>query len=569
MQTIRRIGAAAALFAVTILFSGCYRTIVVETNKGPVGGLDLGDAKVFRGIPYATPPLGELRWRAPAPIPAWQETLDATEFGPACWQDNSAGNSVFLSKMLQGSGMPAHGQWLITQFSGFAETTMSEDCLTLNVTVPTDTTRSDQPLPVMFWIHGGGHQYGSGGGIYESPSLANQGVILVSINYRLGLYGFLAHPELANEDPNGSTGNYGTLDQIAALQWVRDNIERFGGDPDNVTIFGESAGGHSVGQLMASPLTRGLFHRAIAQSGSGFQQFQTTDQSLETISGFQAGRRLADMMGVSREQEILALRQLDTDALRPAAVSPELNATFHPQVDGYVLPEPTALTFARGKQAGVPLMVGSNADEGSLLYYFGLSPVDGGPFIQPSDMNDWQQLLQTNFLDQAENVALQYPVDNAGDVVTNASTMMGDTWFGRHAYYMAERQRAIGAPAYLYFFERTPPSAEQTIGAGHAQELFPLFQSWLPFWPRDQRDDDLEEEMQRYWTRFARSGNPNQAHLPQWPVFDPMKAEEMAFANDRSYARNVLRKARYDAMRDQQSRREFVAGSILEAGAPE
>jgi para-nitrobenzyl esterase len=184
-------------------------------------------------------------------------------------------------------------------------------------------------------------------------------------------------------------------------------------------------------------------------------------------------------------------------------------------------------------------------------------------------MNDWQQLLQTNFLDQAENVALQYPVDDSGDVVTNASTMMGDTWFGRHAYYMAERQRAIGAPAYLYFFERTPPSAEQTIGAGHAQELFPLFQSWLPFWPRDQRDDDLEQEMQRYWTRFARSGNPNQAHLPQWPVFDPMKAEEMAFANDRSYARNVLRKARYDAMRDQQSRREFVAGSILEAGAPE
>ncbi|MCH1598161.1 MAG: carboxylesterase family protein, partial [Pseudomonadales bacterium] len=336
MQTIRRIGTAAALFAVAILFSGCDRTVVVETNKGPIGGLDLGDAKVFRGIPYATPPLGELRWRAPAPIPAWQETLDATEFGPACWQDNSAGNSVFLSNMLQGSGMPAHGRWLITQFSGFAETTMSEDCLTLNVTVPTDTTRSDQPLPVMFWIHGGGHQYGSGGGIYESPSLANQGVILVSINYRLGLYGFLAHPELANEDPNGSTGNYGTLDQIAALQWVRDNIERFGGDPDNVTIFGESAGGHSVGQLMASPLTRGLFHRAIAQSGSGFQQFQTTDQSLETISGFQAGRRLAEMMGVSGEQEILALRQLDTDALRPAAVSPELNATFHPQVDGYV-----------------------------------------------------------------------------------------------------------------------------------------------------------------------------------------------------------------------------------------
>ena len=569
MLTVRHALAAAVVLSTALLLGGCNRTVVVETNNGPIKGVDLGDANVFRGVPYASPPVGELRWRAPPPLPAWHQTLDTTVFGPACWQDNSAGNSVFLSNMLSGSGMPAYGQWLITQFSGFAETTMSEDCLTLNITRPTGSKIPDQLLPVMFWIHGGGHQYGSGGGIYESPGLANQGVVLVSINYRLGLYGFLAHPELAKEDPNGSTGNYGTLDQIAALQWVQDNIERFGGDPDNVTIFGESAGGHSVGQLMASPLTQGLFHRASAQRGSGFQQFQTTDASLETRSGFEAGRRLADLMGVSGDQEIALLRQLDTDALRIAAVSPELNATFHPQVDGYVLPEPTALTFAKGNQANVPLMVGSNADEGSLLYYFGLSPVDGGPFVQPSDMGTWRQLLQTNFLDQAQNVALQYPVDDDGDVVVNASTMMGDTWFGRHAYYMAERQHAAGAPAYLYFFERTPPSAEQTIGAGHAQELFPLFQSWLPFWPRDQRDDDLEQEMQRYWTTFARSGNPNGAELPQWPEFDPLRPEEMAFANERSYTRGVLRKARYDAMRDQQTRRESAARSALKARVPE
>ena len=565
MQTVRRTWTATIFLGTALLLSGCDKTVVVETKNGLIEGVDLGDANVFRGVPYAKPPVGELRWRAPAPMSAWQETLDATEFGPACWQDNSAGNSVFLSNMLSGSGMPAYGQWLITQVSGFAETEISEDCLTLNITRPTGAAISDQTLPVMFWIHGGGHQYGSAGDIYESPSLANQGVILVSINYRLGLYGFLAHPELAEEDANGSTGNYGTLDQIAALQWVQDNIERFGGDPSNVTIFGESAGGHSVGQLMASPLTRGLFHRAIAQSGSGFQQFQTTDQSLETTSGFEAGRRLANMMGVSGNQEIAALRKLDTDTLRNAAVSPELNATFHPQVDGYVLPEPTALTFARGKQADIPLMVGSNADEGSVLYYFGLSPVDGGPFVQPSDTKAWQTLLQTNFLDQAEDVALQYSVDEDGDVVANASMMMGDTWFGRHAYYMAERQQAIGAPAYLYFFERTPPAEGQTIGAGHAQELSPLFQSWLPFWPRNQRDDELEQEMQGYWTTFARNGNPNGADLPRWPEFDPLGARELAFGNERSYARNVLRKARYDAMRDQQNRRESAARSALEA----
>lgn len=568
MRKKRNVLTPMALLIASVLLGGCDTTVIVETNDGAIKGLDLGNAKVFRGIPYAVPPTGNLRWRAPLPMPAWEQTLDATEFGPACWQDNSAGNSVFLSNMLSGSGMPLYGQWLITQLSGFAETNLSEDCLTLNVTVPSGIGITHQPLPVMFWIHGGGHQYGSGAGPYESPSLANRGVILVSINYRLGLYGFLAHPELASEDPNGSTGNYGTLDQIAALQWVQDNIDRFGGDPDNVTIFGESAGGHSVGQLMASPLTRGLFHRAIAQSGSGFQQFQTTNQSVETISGFEAGRRLAETMGVSGDHEIEALRKLDTEALRIAAVSPELNATFHPQVDGYVLPEPTALIFAQGSQAKVPLLVGSNADEGSLLYDFGLSPIDGGPYLQPSDMASWQQLLQMNFLGQAENVASHYPVRTDTDVASNAIAMMGDTWFGRHAYYMAERHQAAGTPSYLYFYERTPPSAKQTIGAGHAQELFPLFQSWIPFWPRNQRDDELEEEMQRYWTRFALNGNPNEANLPYWPIFDPTSAKEMAFANEGSYARNVLRKARYDAMREQQSRRESAAQSSLEAIAP-
>ena len=481
MRKKRNVLTPMALLIASVLLGGCDTTVIVETNDGAIKGLDLGNAKVFRGIPYAVPPTGNLRWRAPLPMPAWEQTLDATEFGPACWQDNSAGNSVFLSNMLRGSGMPLYGQWLITQLSGFAETNLSEDCLTLNVTVPSGIGITHQPLPVMFWIHGGGHQYGSGAGPYESPSLANRGVILVSINYRLGLYGFLAHPELASEDPNGSTGNYGTLDQIAALQWVQDNIDRFGGDPDNVTIFGESAGGHSVGQLMASPLTRGLFHRAIAQSGSGFQQFQTTNQSVETISGFEAGRRLAETMGVSGDNEIEALRKLDTEALRIAAVSPELNATFHPQVDGYVLPEPTALIFAQGSQAKVPLLVGSNADEGSLLYDFGLSPIEGGPYLQPSDMASWQQLLQKNFLGHAENVASHYPVRTDTDVASNAIAMMGDTWFGRHAYYMAERHQAAGTPSYLYFYERTPRLPNKLLAPGMHKSCFRFFKVGYPF----------------------------------------------------------------------------------------
>jgi para-nitrobenzyl esterase len=548
-----------------VLLSGCQSDeVMIETPNGMINGLRFGEVDAFRGIPYARPPIGDFRWRSPEPVQPWQSALDATAFGPACWQDNSDGNTVFLNTMLSRSGMPGYGRWLVNQFAGFAETEISEDCLTLNVLVPRDKPPEDTPLPVMFWIHGGGHQYGSGGGMYESQSLATKGVILVSINYRLGLYGFLAHRDLAAEDPNGSTGNYGMLDQIAALQWVQAQISSFGGDPDNVTIFGESAGGHSVGQLMASPLATGLFHRAIAQSGTGFQQFQAIDSSMENISGFEAGDRLAQMIGVSGKEEIQALRGMSTDELAAAAVSPLLTSTFHPQIDGYALPQPTALAFAQGKQARVPLMVGSNADEGSVLYMFGMNPIDGGSLERPQSVDAWQQMLERDFGDQAADVSSHFAVDDDGDVIEIAAKLMGDSWFGRHAYYMAERHADASPNTYLYFFERTPPAPEQTIGAGHAQELFSVFKNRVPFWPTDARDDELDEEMQGYWARFAQSGNPNNEELPDWPVFDSVSRQEMAFANDRSFARPVERQARYEAMKGQQSRRELKALEILQ-----
>ena len=370
-----------AALAASLAACGTNTTEPLTVSGGQITGEQLDGYRAYRGIPYVAPPVGNARWRAPQPLQPWEGVRAATEYGPGCWQPAGTGNAVFIERLTEGAGMSWFGQLVIQSVAGAAEADVSEDCLTLNVMAPDHAT--DARLPVMFWIHGGGHAFGSGGTMYESSSLVREGVVLVTINYRLGLYGFMGHPELAAEDPNGSTGNYGMLDQIAALEWVQQNIARFGGDPANVTIFGESAGGHSVGQLMASPLSRGLFHRAIAQSGSGFYQFQAAATETERMSGFDAGHRVAALAGVSGTNEIDALRTLSTDALAAAATDPDVAATLHPQIDGYVLPAPTAAIFAEGKQHPVPLIVGSNADEGSVLYYLGLAPVAGGRETQP------------------------------------------------------------------------------------------------------------------------------------------------------------------------------------------
>lgn len=546
-----------ALVCWALCLAGCAdsKSRVVTTSYGPVQGVAVDNTEIFRDIPYAAPPIADLRWRAPQPPQPWSEVLDVSAYRPICWQVTDSGNSEFLTLLTEGSGMSGVGKWAVNTFAGFADMPVDEDCLTLNVVSP--TRAATEKLPVMFWIHGGGHQFGSGGRNYDSTTLANRGVVIVSINYRLGLYGFFAHPELAAEDPNGSTGNYGMLDQIAALQWVQDNISAFGGDPDNVTIFGESAGAHSVGQLMASPLANGLFHKAIAQSGSGFYQFQSTDHAYERLSGKDAGLMAADRLGLAATDQIAAMRRLTTEQLAGVATDPLISSTFHPQIDGYVLPDATSRIFAANTQAQIPLMVGSNADEGSVLYYFGLSPVDGSAETQqPQTLEEWQQLLDAQFAEAAETVALSYAVDQDNDVVAAAEQLMGDSWFGRHAYYMAQRHSDANNPTYLYFYERRPASDDETIGASHALELNPLFGGFIPFWPTDARDDELSEQMQRYWSNFAATGDPNGAGLPTWAAFDELNAQELALGHDRSYSRPVARADRYEAMTNQLLRRE-------------
>ena len=554
-----KLNGALAAMLIAGLLSACGSTPSdpVTIAQGDLQGINENGIVVFRNIPYAAPPIGDLRWRAPQPGPNWEGVRDASAFGPACWQDTSGGNADFMESLTQGAGMGGFTQWFLTTMTSFGSTEVAEDCLSINIMAPEGAER----LPVMFWIHGGGHQFGSGGQLYESPSLVGQGIVLVSINYRLGLYGFLAHPELSAQDPNGSSGNYGMLDQIAALAWVRDNIAAFGGDPHNVTIFGESAGGHSVGQLLASPLAEGLFHRAIAQSGTGFYQFQATQAAYERISGHEAGREVARAAGVGGKDEIAALRKMSTQDLWEVAVDPVLSGTYHPQIDGYVLPRSTAQIFAEGTQLKVPLIVGSNADEGSVLYYLGLPPVDGGPPEQPETLKAWDDLLENQFGTAAPKIDATYQVDLDTDVPRAAEQLMGDTWFGRHAFYMAQSHSAAGYPTYLYFYERHPPTENQTIGASHALEISHVFGGFIPMWPTDDRDDQLGSEMQRFWTTFARTGNPNAEGLPAWGSFNDLEANEMAFGHERSYTRRVAREDRYRAMSAQFEKR-VVSASI-------
>lgn len=540
---------------VTLLFTiACSQqsTEPVATLYGPVIGVVTSETKAFRSIPYAAPPIGELRWQSPQPPTPWDTSHNANEYGPACWQPTTgSGNDQFLDMLLDGSGMGRLKKGLLNVGMSLSGANVSEDCLTLSIISPLNVT---ERLPVMFWIHGGGHQFGGGGQAYESASLVNQGVILVNINYRLGLYGFFAHPDLAAEDENGSTGNYGMLDQLAALQWVQDNIENFGGDPNNVTIFGESAGAHSVGQLMASPLSKGLFHRAIAQSGTGFYQFQSTHSDYERDSGYQAGVKAATIMNVEGDNAISSLRALTTEQLQKIAVMPELSATYHPQIDGYVLPKSTGQIFAEGRQMPVPLIVGSNADEGSVLYYLGLPPVDGNEALDPRSVSTWESTLDDAFGVHAPSVLKHYQPESDDDVVKLAETMMTDSWFGRHAYYMAGVHGKKTHPAYLYFYERRPPPADQTIGAAHALDINHVFGGFLPLWPSDERDVELTTEMQRYWTQFARTGNPNHEGAQNWSAFGD-SPREMVFGHERTADRAVDRQERYEAMRAQQDAR--------------
>lgn len=457
----------------------------IEIETGHLQGVtaDLNDAiSVFRGIPFAAPPVGELRWRAPEPVSFWDGVRDATDFGNAQPQPIAADGGHGVS----------------------ADQPMAEDCLYLNVWTPARSP--DEALPVMVWIHGGGFMTGSGSSpLYEGTHFAEEGVVFVNFNYRLGVFGNFAHPWLSQESRHGVSGNYGLMDQIAALRWVRQNIEAFGGDPSNVTIFGESAGGRSVSLLMVSPLAAGLFDKAIAHSGA----LRDTRYTLESRQ--ELGVKIAEEVGAANLGD---LRQKSYDEL--TAVKGFNN---NPMVDGYVVAEDPENTYREGGQQDVPFIAGFNRDEGGL----GLGRLRN----RPETVGDYRSHLDARFGDNGAAMAGTYPVSTADGILPRLVEIGTDTGFALHARRQLRWMQSNGSDVFQYYFTmENPLVGEKYLAVNHGTELAYVFGNGMfsaDFRHARRIDDsqrDLANAMRRYWTNFARTGNPNGDGLVAWPGFD-------------------------------------------------
>ena len=465
----------------------------VQTLSGRVegreAGKEVGPVRAFLGIPYAAPPVEELRWKPPVPAAKWDGVRKATEFGPHCMQGNVFGDMLFRD--------PGN----------------SEDCLTLNVWVPTKAAASAVPakLPVMVWIYGGGYQAGGTSEQRQDGSvLAQQGVVVVSMNYRLGIFGFFTHPELAKESGRNSAGNYGLLDQVAALQWVRDNIAAFGGDAGNVTIFGESAGSFSVSALMASPLAKGLFHRAIGESGGAFSSSGLKFEPLEEREAKDA--ELADKR--LKIKTLAELRAVPADTLLGVFSKPGANDNpwFDADVDGYFLPQSAQTIFAAGRQNDVPLLAGWNHDEG------GFDPAQG------SAADQLKKIAGKEFGGKVDEFLRLYASPTDAEAQRSLLDFTGDSFIAWGTWRWLEAQATTGKqPTYRYRWDLGLPQGPKGTKrvAYHSAEIEYVFGQldskkqveWMP------EDREMSARMQKYWANFARNGDPNGDGLPKWPAY--------------------------------------------------
>lgn len=464
---------------------------VVHAPAGAVRGTSDGNLRVFRGIPYAEAPEGPRRWQAPVPKAAWSGVREATQFGPACWQPESKLNNIYA-----GNPMP-----------------MSEDCLSLNIWTPAHAHNA----PVFFWIYGGALWGGaSRDPMYDGTKMAERGVIVVSINYRLGPLGWLAHPELSKENPQGISGNYGLLDQIEALRWVKRNISAFGGDPGNVTIAGESAGGLSVMYLLTSLPARGLFAKAIAESA----YMVSTPDLKQARYGSPSAESVGVMLGAKLQAPtIAAMRAIDPQKLTNEAAA----AGFPPfgAIDGKILPAQLVDVFDRGEQAHVPILAGFNSGEIRSLRV--LAPP------APATAAEYEQHIRSAYGDLADAFLKLYPASDYKESILKTTR---DALYGWTAERLVRKQRAIGVPSYLYFWDHGYPAADKAdLHAFHASELPYVFGTFRggtpPLWPKvpdTAEEQGLSDAMLDYWTSFARSGHPTAAHAPSWPAYDATRA---------------------------------------------
>ena len=453
---------------------------------------------VFKGIPYAAPPVGELRWRPPAPISPREGIQLATEFGSACIQRPEDVPDWYRYIAETFGQDPA----LVPELEP-----TSEDCLYLNVW--TANLGGEELWPVMVWIHGGANTSGSPSErVYDGANLTRKGVVSVSINYRLNVFGFLAHPALTAESEHSSSGNYALLDQIAALEWIRRNIAEFGGDPRRVAIFGESAGATNVAYLMTSPLARGLFHRAIMQSGGyAVSEFRSLDE-VEAI-----GEGLAATFGLDETVDVAtALRKLSTEEIYRSTLESDMGELNVPNVDGWVLEEAPGHAFEAGRQAPVPVLIGFNADEWTTLGHY-------GPDVTLESLHD---ALRSEYGDLANRAIELYPASTDEEAAAMVDLSQTDLWFACPSRFIAARMGRASSKAYLYLFSRTLPTpGGDGLGAFHgAETAYVMDNLALETWvPRDAYDQRLADVMSDYWVRFAGTGDPNGGGDPVWPIY--------------------------------------------------
>jgi para-nitrobenzyl esterase len=481
------------LLAMVVLFvAGCNRKqqpSLVEVDGGWVQGISENDLIVFKGIPFAAPPVGDLRWKAPQPVVKWDSILRADKFAPApiqAWESASG---------------------------------KSEDCLYLNVWTPAKYT--GDRIPVLVWIYGGGFNGGSTSEpTYGGEKLARKGVVLVSIAYRVGHLGFLAHPELTAEGPNHVSGNYGLLDIIAGLQWVQKNITGFGGDPDKVTIFGESAGGIAVSMLCASPLAKGLFHGAISQSGGSFGPSRPTTFPGENMKRLAIaehdGQAYAESAGVTSLAE---LRKIPAGKLPQGGFG---KGMAWPIIDGYVIPDDQYKLYEAGKFNDTPILIGYNSDEGASFM----------PARTPDEYIKGVKLRYGKF---ADDLIKAYPVGDT-TVPKTARDLARDAAFGWHTWSWARLQTKMGkSNAYYYYFDQHPDYPEDSPKAGygspHGQDVAFVFQHPDVSNPQTTKTDlEISEAMATYWTNFAKYGDPNGNGVPEWQAFSNANPKVMYFS---------------------------------------
>jgi para-nitrobenzyl esterase len=510
---------AASFLALSLLTTAAHAAspLRVKTDNGVVEGTSTNGNQVraFKGIPFAAPPIGNLRWQPPQPAAKWKGIRPAKDFGSHC---------------IQSAGYPD---------MVFHDPGPSEDCLTLNVWTPAKAKPGS--LPVMVWIFGGG--FVSGGtseNRQDGQFLAHRNVVVVSMNYRLGIFGFLAQPELTAESPHHASGNYGLLDQTAALAWVKTNIAAFGGDPNNVTIFGESAGSISVSAQMASPLTRGLFTKAIGESGGALYGPGLTAPPRGPLEQ----RNVAFAQTAFGTSTLADLRKLSADDILRAATAKTTPPPprFGPDIDGYFLPDSVGNIYAAGNQAHVPLLAGWNADEARGQVLLAKTEPTAASFAATA---------QTEFGDNAQKFLALYPVTTDAEAVVSAGDFAGDRFIDYSTWRWLEAHATSGnAPVFRYRLDLGSPGDKNhraILGAFHSDDIEYVFSTldsrpeavWRP------EDRKLAEQIGAYWINFARTGDPNGHGLPHWPTYNAADQWQVMHLDVTSEAKPDTQRNRY------------------------